>query len=481
MTNRLKAFALGLCASLFISTAMAGPKVTIVVGEKAPAIEKNAAEQLSADLRALFEADVSIATKAGDGETILLGNPATNAAIKAESFPKVTEQGHVVKSTPKGLLVGGGSPVATVWAVSELTYQWGVRHLLHGDVMPIEKPAFKLSDFDIVLEPRNRIRGISLFKGSALAAESWSAAELEKLFVQLQRLKFNQLLIPPRVFPIKPMAVDGDTAGRKAFGGSKVFPVQDKAPDVSEVAKKLGFDVIRIGIGTHSPGARTPSALPRFNLQSFERQMRTSFEHGLTIMLSIVMPGDLDPCLHFASRASCDAKITAKQSVADLYTPICGEGVSERLLLGFDLIAKAAKLIDANDVEFGVPNDSLLKPHLESKAALPVWITEAKTAYTSAMSEMYRANTRARGGARPEILYHAKRLEFAMHFCTAVESLYAAHDAAKRDESMEAAVEASYNSLNALADVARDSSDRGAIALMNEFGYRVLTKAADGK
>jgi hypothetical protein len=90
------------------------------------------------------------------------------------------------------------------------------------------------------------------------------------------------------------------------------------------------------------------------------------------------------------------------------------------------------------------------------------------------MNEMYRANTRARGGARPFILYHAKRLEFALHYFTALESLYKAHDPAARAESLEAAVEASYNALNAYADVARDASDRGVIALLNEHGYRVL-------
>jgi hypothetical protein len=118
----------------------------------------------------------------------------------------------------------------------------------------------------------------------------------------------------------------------------------------------------------------------------------------------------------------------------------------------------------------------MLLRHLESKEPLPAWITEVKTLYTGAMNEMYRANTRARGGARPFILYHAKRLEFALHYFTALESLYKAHDSATRAESLEAAVEASYNALNAYADVARDASDRGIIALLNEYGYRALLK-----
>jgi hypothetical protein len=43
-------------------------------------------------------------------------------------------------------------------------------------------------------------------------------------------------------------------------------------------------------------------------------------------------------------------------------------------------------------------------------------------------------------------------------------------------------MESVYNSLNSYSDVARDSSDRGAIALLNEYGYRPLVKAVkDGR
>ena len=37
-------------------------------------------------------------------------------------------------------------------------------------------------------------------------------------------------------------------------------------------------------------------------------------------------------------------------------------------------------------------------------------------------------------------------------------------------------MESIYNALNSCSDVARDSSDRGTIAVLNEHGYRVLVK-----
>jgi hypothetical protein len=87
---------------------------------------------------------------------------------------------------------------------------------------------------------------------------------------------------------------------------------------------------------------------------------------------------------------------------------------------------------------------------------------------------MYRANTRAREGSRRLTLYHAKRLEFTFHYISCIESLYKAHDPALRSESLVAAVESLYNALNSYADAARDSGERGAIALLNEHAYRPL-------
>ncbi len=43
-------------------------------------------------------------------------------------------------------------------------------------------------------------------------------------------------------------------------------------------------------------------------------------------------------------------------------------------------------------------------------------------------------------------------------------------------KKVEAAMDSIYNSLNSWSDVARDSTDRGAIALLNEYGYRPLVK-----
>ncbi|MES2596224.1 MAG: hypothetical protein V4662_12850 [Verrucomicrobiota bacterium] len=475
--------------SLFLSlvlsaNAAAGPKITLVIGEKAHALDKAAAEQLATDFKALFEAETSIQSTAPAGaeHVVLVGSPQSNPAIAAIAWPKITEQGIVIKSTPKGLIIGGGCPPATVWAASELAHHFGIRHLLQGDVLPVEKPAFKLEGLDIVMEPKIQKRGWSMFNGIATGAESWGKAEHLALLKQIVKLKYNHVLLPKHLPPPTPVAVEGDVGGRKAFGGAKVFPSGEAIPDLTAEATALGLVVVTQDFVTLGLGARSPTVLPQITLDILDRRLHTLIKYNSGGFLAgAQIPGDLNVSAYFSSRVSFDEKATASSALKDLVQTICGEGVDERVQKAMDLISEASKLIDKNDPALGAPTADVLLRHLKSKEPLPAWITEAKTLYTSAMSEMFRANTRAREGARSFTLYHAKRLEFTVHFFTALEALYKAHDAATRDESLEAAVEGIYNALNSWSDVARDSSDRGAIALLNEFGYRALLKASEGE
>jgi hypothetical protein len=262
-----------------------------------------------------------------------------------------------------------------------------------------------------------------------MGQESWTDAELDQRLEQLKKLNYTAIAIPNKIQPFAPIRVDGDTAGRKAFAGAKTFANPDVAAITArlrEKAAKLGFEVLE--------------AKPA--------------------------QGSVLPHLEFSD----------EKSLSDFVTPMCGEGVAECMWLGFQEIAKANELIAKHDPRLGIPAPDMLTRHLNSKEALPEWLTQVKTHYLNAMNEMYRANTRAREGSRSLTLYHAKKLEFTFHFINCIESLYKAHEPTTRSESLVAAVESIYNALNSYADAARDSGDRGAIALLNEHGYRVLAE-----
>ena len=103
-------------------------RVSVIVGQNAPALEKFAASELCGYLNKLFDLQTqpTITLDANSSAVFLIGSPATNGQIK--SFPRVSDQGIVIQAASGAtpiLIVGGGSPRATLWAVYELAERWG--------------------------------------------------------------------------------------------------------------------------------------------------------------------------------------------------------------------------------------------------------------------------------------------------------------------------------------------------------------------
>ncbi|MGB0581566.1 MAG: hypothetical protein ACPGVU_17855 [Limisphaerales bacterium] len=533
---------------LFALPVFAGPSVTIVVGPKPKPLEELAAKEVATTLKQLFEADVTI-TKDGDAEgpSVLIGNPDTNPAIgRLMEWPDLSEQGHLLRKVRSGrgykLIVGGGSPVATYWAACELGHYFGIRRLLHADFPPLNTPAFRLDEVDTTLEPQFQARAWRTMGTSPASQVSWSLEEHKLRLRQLTKLKFNHLIIPlqtwqpfvasgstsgkqrtGRLWKGPELRVDGETAGRAAFGRERVFnnPELRDAKDhgqrteagiklvrgIIAEAKRLGM---RTTIEVEAPEAMLtryrktyPKAdavipfseletlpignldgglLPQFDLKQPHAaisDLRQAKASGFAVSCQLV--DDLNTSVFYLSRASFDPGMTPKRAVDELVTPISGE-VSVRIGIGFDHLAKAFALINENNPTIATPRKNVIMRHYDSTEAAPAWWGEAKGEFAMAMNEMYRANTRARGGARAYSLYLAKKFEFALHYFTCIESLRAAGIArSKKDkdgqlEGLDQAVEAMHNAMSAIADVDRNNADRGIIALFNEYGFRPLIK-----
>ncbi len=286
---------------------------------------------------------------------------------------------------------------------------------------------------EVTAQPVSGSRVWNGYTGNAMGQESWSEAELELRLQQLKKLGYTTVAIPQAVAVFTPIRVDGDTGGRKAFRGAKTF----ENPDVAAITQRFREKAVKLGFEIITADPVAVSVLPKNEFRD-------------------------------------------EKALSDLVTPMCGEGVAGRMWLGFQELDRASQLIAKHDPQLGIPAPDMLLRHLEAGGPVPEWLTQVKTHYLNAMNEMYRANTRAREGSRSFTLYNAKRLEFTFHFISCVESLYKAHDAAARAESLISAQESIYNALNSWSDVARDSSDRGGIALLNEFGQRPLVKVARG-
>lgn len=234
----------------------AGPRVELVIGSDATKLEQFASRELADQLKRLFDAETSIVSAATKSEhTILLGSPTTNPAVRemvGSQWPKISEQGHLLRTFKKGdrsvLVVGGGSPQATLWAAYELGHQFGLRPLLQGDFLPVQKRPFSLDDFNLVVEPAVRIRAWQTLDGGPIGWAGWGIEDHRRVLKQLAKQKINRVVLtlgPDQPFldftaaGVKKSSaflwgetqfvVDGDTAGRKAFQGTRLFENPDCA------------------------------------------------------------------------------------------------------------------------------------------------------------------------------------------------------------------------------------------------------------
>lgn len=520
--------ALSGCLGLF-----AQQHVVFVTGEEAPPLEIQAAEQLAGQFEELFELEVTLAHEFPEGPApiVLIGSPKTNPLIENDDWPEgLSEQGHVVKSlSANAVIVGGETPAASYWAACELAQQFGIRFTLHGDFMPVEKPEFVLGGFEIVLEPKIKHRAWRVLgPGGPASQESWGLDETRQLLRQLAKLKFNHVVLdlaPGRpfleawgegfVFGGQEFPVDGETAGRSVFGGAKAFENPDFAGEKNrlEAGKRLANGIIatahELGMSTsittdpklkkiaestypkageQITAVALPDAgasiLPQLTLGGTHAQLEAARDIGGAVIVSAI-PGDCNLTAFNTMRSGFGERLDPETALAELLTPICGDEVSDRVQTAYEAIERARKLLLENDPTFVRPHPDMFLKHYQTDEAAPEWWAEAKAAYGEAVNEMYRANTRARGGARELTLYHAKRFTFALHYLTAVESVRAAGiakaagDVDAQIENLELAIEAMHNALGIYADVARDNSDRGVIALLNKYGYRPLLEELD--
>ena len=192
-----------LWSAAFAQPANPLPRVAVVVGEHAPQLDQFAASELCGYLEKLFQIHVQPATRVpGPVDAVfLIGNPQTNPAVKLatayQPFPHVSDQGIVLRRAEynqhPALIVGGGSPAATLWAVYELAERWGVRFLMEGDVIPATHGKFAVPDLNVEMEPVFRVRGHPTVQDFAASGESWGINDFRLLIAQLAKLKFNRL------------------------------------------------------------------------------------------------------------------------------------------------------------------------------------------------------------------------------------------------------------------------------------------------
>lgn len=484
-----------LCLHLGVDCASAAtPKVDLVVGGAASALEKQAAAEIAEDLKKIYDAQVTVSTAApvGAEHVIFVGGPESIPVTKenvSKKWPSLKDQDHFLltisfKGKP-ALLVGGQSPQATYWAASEYAHSLGVRSMLYGDLYPVTPKPFSLDQFDRLLTPNSESITWMETDPFPTGITAWGLDESKQRIRQIARLKYSSIAF--ETHPSQPFAKDaksdrreqsgdlwfgwrfpvsGDTAGRFAFRGAKFF-INPEFATASTYEQRM------------QAGNKWVTGLAA-QVESYGMKLQIQTKDQSLAFRPLVS----DECLtaYKSSRNRFGESLSGEPLCSSFLDPISGGGLSLSVHKAFEQIQDAIKVVDENDRKFSLPSPDMILKHYAQSTPAPAWWSKVRDHYLNAMNEMYRVNTRARDGGRSYSLYLARRCEFGYEYINCVDAIRSAaiardkKDVKEQRAQLEKAVESMNAACDALSAISRDPNDRGMIAILNEFGYRPLQK-----
>jgi hypothetical protein len=145
----------------------------------------------------------------------------------------------------------------------------------------------------------------------------------------------------------------------------------------------------------------------------------------------------------------------------------------------FKEVEAATVILEWNGLGFAYTSPQMMLQHWIPGTLSPE-LESVSTHYQSALDAARAAFGKTRPGGKPYVNYWIGRLEFGLDYMATVAAVRrvataeSKHDYTVALKEAEAALKLITNSLESYVRVARDRSDKGAIAVMNEYIYRPL-------
>jgi hypothetical protein len=190
-------------------------------------------------------------------------------------------------------------------------------------------------------------------------------------------------------------------------------------------------------------------------------------------------PGDHDAVLAYLSRAGWDPNATPEGMAEDLIRHVCGEACSADMLMALHEVESATLNLATNKVDFGYYVPGMMTKFWHA-GPTPAYLVEVQGQYKRALEAARQAQTESTPEGRWYPEYWVGRLEFALGYAKTAEAVEraataeAAHNLTECRKETENALQTLRQATEAYARVARTRSDVGAIAELNEYGYRAL-------
>jgi hypothetical protein len=191
------------------------------------------------------------------------------------------------------------------------------------------------------------------------------------------------------------------------------------------------------------------------------------------------MIGDHDPCLAYLARAAWHEDVTPDEVYRDQLRAACGEQCVEDMLAALAEVEAATEMLEWHGLGLAFPVPGMMMKHWQS-GTMSAELQDVRATYARGLEAARRGRAKATDQRAAYIDYWIGRLEFGIGYLEAIQAMRQAATAEADDEPAEAlahgrrALSAARRALEAFARVARDRSDLGALATMNEYVCRPL-------
>lgn len=188
--------------------------------------------------------------------------------------------------------------------------------------------------------------------------------------------------------------------------------------------------------------------------------------------------GDHDGCVSYLARAAWEEGVTPRDVYREEVTAQCGPGCVDDMLEVFARVEATTVDLEWHGLGLTFTVPGMMVKHW-SAGELPAELAQDREGYREALAAALLARGKATRG-EALIDYWIGRLRFGIGYIDCIELVHRAASAEGRGDRKQAlelgnrAVQTVSDALETYAQVARDRSDVGAIAVMDQFVYRDL-------
>ena len=188
---------------------------------------------------------------------------------------------------------------------------------------------------------------------------------------------------------------------------------------------------------------------------------------------------DHDPCVAYLSKAAWEEGVTHQDVYRDQIRVVCGAQCIEDMLAMFREVEETTIALEDHGLGLTFPVPGMLTKHWTPQP-MSDELAEDRQGYQRALDAAYRAREKAQPSGQNYIDYWIGRLRFGIGYLDMIAAVRRAAIAEADGKHVDAiqcaetALVTAREALEAYAGVVRDQSDRGAIAVMNEYVYRPL-------